>query len=256
MSDPIASPVARQIQLETEFWENDPFERPGSDSIENILNKGVEASIFREIVAQFATEFAAAQRIVEVGGGQGWASCIVKRINPRAHVVLTDAVPAAIEGRSIWERIFDCTLDGAVAAPAQSIPLPDASADLVFCYAAAHHFVDHDAALAEAHRLLTPGGWCLWLYEPTSSRFFHRLAEARVNRKRLDVHEHVLIPATVLRQAREAGFDAVVRYWPNTLRRGRFESLYYLTLSALPILHPVLPCTAHFAFQRRRRHGE
>ena len=250
MTDHIDADVSRQIRLETAFWENDPFERPGSDSLENILNKGVEASIFGEIIAEFAVQFAAAKNIVEVGGGQGWASCIVKRIYPAAHVTLTDAVPSAISGHGIWERVFNCALDQAVAAPAQSIPLPDGTVDLVFCYAAAHHFVDHEAALAEARRILKPGGWCLWLYEPTSSRLLHRAAEARVNRKRPDVHEHVLIPSVVLRQARAAGFTGTVRYWPSSLRRGRLESLYYLGLSFLPVLCSLLPCTAHFALQR------
>ena len=252
MTDHFDANVSRQIRLETEFWDNDPFERPGSDSLENILNKGVEASIFAEIIGQFAVQLAAAKNIVEVSGGQGWASCIVKRIYPAAHVTLTDAVPSAIAGHGIWERVFNCALDQAFAAPAQSISLPDGTVDLVFCYAAAHHFVDHEAALAEARRILKPGGWCLWLYEPTSSRLLHRAAEARVNRKRPDVHEHVLIPSVVLGQARAAGFNGTVRYWPSTLRRGRVESLYYLGLSFFPALCSILPCTAHFALQRER----
>lgn len=248
----LRAPVTQQILLETEFWDNDPFERPGSDSLENVLNKGVEAAIFSDIIMQFKAQFSAATRIVEVGGGQGWASCIVKRMYPAAHVTLTDAVPAAVVGRDIWQRVFNCTLDAALPAPAQSLALPDGSADLIFCYAAAHHFVDHEGALAEAHRLLTPGGWCLWLYEPTSSKLLHAAAERRVNKKRPDVHEHVMVPSRVLQQARAAGFEACVRYWPNTLRRGRFETLYYLVLSFMPWLCSAMPCTAHFVFRRAR----
>ena len=242
--------VRAQIEQETTFWENDPFERPGVDTVENLLNKSLDATIFQEILGRFGPQFSAARTIVEVGGGQGWASCIVKRLNPDAHVTLTDAVPAAVAGRAIWERVYHCTLDAAVAAPAQSIPLPDASVDIVFCFAAAHHFVDHRAALREAWRLLRPGGWCLWLYEPTSSALLHRIAEARVNRKRLDVHEHVMVPSATLSLARDIGFESAVQYWPNTLRRGRFESLYYLGLSFLPALASVLPCTAHFVIRR------
>ncbi len=250
MTDHLARVVTQQIEQEALFWDNDPFERPGSDALENLLNKGVDASTFREIVAQFSGQFAASRRIVEVGGGQGWASCILKRLYPAAHITLSDAVPSAIVGLAIWERVFDCKLDAATAAPAQAIPIPDESVDLVFCYAAAHHFVDHDAALVETYRILRPGGWCLWLYEPTSSRMLHRAAEARVNRKRPDVHEHVLVPSIVLSKARCAGFTAAVEYWPNTLRRGRFESIYYLLLSFVRLLCPILPCTAHFALQR------
>jgi SAM-dependent methyltransferase len=251
MSDNIDAAVREQISVETTFWENDPFERPGADTLENLLNKSVDATIFRGIVSEFAAEFGAARSIVELGGGQGWASCIVKRLFPTARVVLTDAVAAAVAGRTIWERVYLCTLDDALAAPAQSVPLPDGSVDLLFCYAAAHHFVDHPAALAEAHRLLRPGGWCLWLYEPTSSAFLHGAAEARVNRKRPDVKEHVMVPSVVLGQARAAGFDGAVRYRPSTLRQGRFETAYYLGLSYLPVLARLLPCTAHFVLRRR-----
>jgi SAM-dependent methyltransferase len=250
MSANLTPAVDAQIHLETVFWENDPFEKPGVDSLENMLNKAVEASIFHEIAVSFDAQFSSAQRIVEVGGGQGWASCILKRMYPQVHITTTDAVPAALAGRGIWERVFSCALDAALAAPAQAIPVADSSADVVFCYAAAHHFVDHDAALREAWRLLRPGGWCLWLYEPTSSALLHGLAEARVNRKRPDVKEHVLVPDTILTLARAIGFAGDVRWWPNTLRRGRFETLYYVGLSLMPSLARILPCTGHFVLQR------
>lgn len=250
MRAPLDDAVVTQIRVESRFWESDPFERPGADTIENVLNKVVDASIFHDIIMLYRAQFANARQIVELGGGQGWASCVVKRMFPAASVTLTDAVPAAVAGRAIWERVFNCGLDAALAAPAQQIPLPDASVDLLFCYAAAHHFVDHAAALTEARRLLRPGGWCLWLYEPTSSSLLHRQAEARVNRKRTDVKEHVLIPSAVLALAREAGLSGTVRYWPSSLRRGRFESLYYSVLAFVPVLAKLLPCTAHFAFQR------
>lgn len=250
MRVPLDDAVLTQIRVETRFWESDPHERPGADTLENLLNKSLDASIFREVIAAYDAHFAGARAIVELGGGQGWASCVVKRLYPAATVTLTDAVPAAVAGRAIWERVYSCVLDAALAAPAQQIPLADGSIDLLFCYAAAHHFVDHAAALREAHRLLRPGGWCLWLYEPTSSALMHRQAEARVNRKRTDVKEHVLVPSAVLATARELGFAGRVQYWPSTLRRGRVESLYYSVLAFVPVLARIVPCTAHFAFQR------
>jgi ubiquinone/menaquinone biosynthesis C-methylase UbiE len=250
MTKQLDAAVARQIHVETVFWENDPFERPGVDAVENLVNKALDASIFLAIHDEYRPLFAGASRIVEIGGGQGWASCLVKRLHPHAHVTLTDAVPAAVEGRALWERVFNCSLDAAVAAPAQAIPLPDASVDLLFCFAAAHHFVDHAAALEETARLLRPGGTCLWLYEPTSSRLLHAAAEARVNRKRPDVKEHVLVPAGVLRLAEAVGLRGRVAYQPSSLRRGQFEALYYALLSYLPVLARVLPCTSHFVLQK------
>ncbi len=43
-------------------------------------------------------------------------------------------------------------------APAERIPLPDASVDLVLCHQTLHHIVDQAGALAEVFRVLKPGG--------------------------------------------------------------------------------------------------
>lgn len=46
-------------------------------------------------------------------------------------------------------------------APAERIPLPDASVDLVLCHQTLHHIVDQSAALVEVFRVLKPGGYLL-----------------------------------------------------------------------------------------------
>lgn len=246
----VTESVASQVAIERQFWESDPFERPGVDTLENLLNKSVDAAIFNDIVSRYAATFQAASSVLELGGGQGWASCLVKRRFPTARVTVSDAVDAAIAGRGIWERVFATQLDAAIAAPAQSLPVPAASIDLIFCFAAAHHFVDHAAALNEAFRVLTPGGTCLWLYEPTTPAIWHGLAEARVNRKRVDVPEHVLVPARILETARAAGFAVSVEFAPDGLRRGRLTAIYYAVLQLVPMLTRILPCTAHFVFRK------
>ncbi|MCC7053629.1 MAG: class I SAM-dependent methyltransferase [Gemmatimonadaceae bacterium] len=243
---PVRDDVRAQIASEATFWGADPFEKPGADTLENLVNKTQDAAIFFDLVHEFTPLFAGARRIVEVGGGQGWASCLVKRRFPAASVALTDAVPEAIAGRGIWERVFACRLDAAHAAPAQALPFDDASVDLLFCFAAAHHFVDHDAALREVGRVLTPRGHCLWLYEPTAPRWLHRAAERRVNRKRVDVPEHVLKPGDVRAAAARQGLHCEVRYSTSIRHRGRGATLYFTVLGALPVLTRLLPCTAHF----------
>jgi SAM-dependent methyltransferase len=250
MSSPIAARVSAQVAKEQEFWSNDPFERPGVDTLENFVNKSQDAAVFFDIVRPYRSEFTAALRIAEIGGGQGWASCLVKRMNPSASVTLTDAVADAVAGRVIWERVLDCTLDAAHAAPAQVLPFADASVDLLFCFAAAHHFVDHEAALRETERVLTPGGRCLWLYEPTSPKWAHAAAERRVNRKRPDVPEHVLVPAAIVAIARSCSLDASFMFCTSVAHRGRFATLYYLALDTVPLLRRLLPCTAHFEFTK------
>lgn len=248
MHERLAQPVRDQVAIEQKFWSTDPNERPGSDTLDNLLNKAQDAAIFFDLVRQFDTEFRSAARIVELGGGQGWASCVIKRLFPQAHVTLTDAVEEALAGLGIWERVFACRLDDARSAPAQRLPLDDGSVDLLFCFAAAHHFVDHAAALRETKRLLSPSGRCLWLYEPTSPRWAHASAERRVNRKRPDVPEHVLIPSQIARLAAEAQLTCRVVYSTSIAHRGRLATLYYTLLGFAPVLTRVLPCTAHFVF--------
>jgi SAM-dependent methyltransferase len=248
--------VARQLEYESTFWSTDPFERPGVDSIENLLNKMQDAPIFWQILRDRGVTLRAGDRAAEVGGGQGWASCLLKRRHPEAHVVLTDGVREAVEGRVAWERVFGCTLDGAHAASAQQLPFADASLDLVFCFAAAHHFVDYTAALREMKRVLAADGTCLWLYEPSAPRWLQPLAEARVNRKRPDVPEHVIVPDEIRRLAREHDLLCSVEFSTSTVHRGPGATLYYLLLGALPLLQRWLPCTAHFTFRHAPRvHG-
>lgn len=59
-----------------------------------------------------------------------------------------------------------------VVAPAEELPFPDSSFDLVLCTQALEHVADPGAVLTEIHRVLTPGGTALvsvpavFLYHP------------------------------------------------------------------------------------------
>jgi SAM-dependent methyltransferase len=250
MVPPIGPAVQHQIAIEEHFWRSDAFERSGVDTLENFVNKAPDAAIFFRLILPWRTTLPADATIVELGGGQGWASCLLKRLLPNSTVTLTDAVADAVAGAPIWQRVFNCVLDHTHASPAQQIPARDDSVDFIFCFAAAHHFIDHAAALAEAARVLKPTGRCVWFYEPTAPAWIHRAAEARVNRKRPDVPEHVLVPAHVRRIADQAGLSCRVEYCTSIEHRGRGATLYYLALGAVPFLRRVLPCTAHFVFSK------
>jgi len=243
--------VLSQVESEKAFWLSDPFERPGVDTLENFHNKAQDSAIFFDLVRGLSTDLPTQSTIVELGGGQGWASCVIKRLNPTAYVVLTDAVDGAIQSRVIWERVFDCTLDGAVATPVQQLPFEDRSVDLLFCYAAAHHFVDHVGALQETKRVMATTGKCLWLYEPSAPQWLQAAAERRVNRKRPDVPEHVLVPKQIASIARSIDLNCTIEYCTSIVHRGRIATLYYILLDYVPILQRLLPCTVHFTFTHR-----
>jgi SAM-dependent methyltransferase len=121
----------------------------------------------------------------------------------------------------------------------------------VFAFASAHHFAAHRQTFQELHRVLGPAGQALYFYEPSCHPMFYRLARQRVNRKRPEVPEDVLVYPKLVRLAREAGFEAAVEFYPSVLTRAPGALLYYSVLARLPWLQRVLPCTANFRFRRK-----
>lgn len=230
-------------RIEIDFWRNSESESPEADSVENVLNKASEARAFLESIRGFTGHFQASRSILELGAGQCWASCIVKRLYPSATVIGTDISEAAVASAHKWERIFGVRLDGTRACRSYATPFETASFDLVFACAAAHHFVRHRRTFAELARILKPGGVALYLREPGCRRYIHGLAHRRVNRKRPEVPEDVLIYRDLERLAREAGLQAETIFDPTPTSRGPVETVYYMVLQRMPLLQHLLPCS-------------
>jgi SAM-dependent methyltransferase len=236
---------------ERSFWRTSPHERPGSGSLANLLNKFGDARRFATIVERYAELFERARSVLELGGGQGWACALIKRRFPGCRVHSTDLSLEAVASVPVWEKVFDVRLDGAFPCRSYAIPIRDASVDLVFTFAAAHHFVAHRRTLCEIHRVLRPRGACLYLYEPTAPAALRSLALARVRRIQRSLPEDVIVPAWLTRVARETGFDVAVRPYLSADDRGLLKSIYYAALRGLPMLPPLLPCTREFLFTKR-----
>lgn len=185
-------------------------------------------------------------------GGQGWASCVFKRLYPAARVVSTDISEYAVQSAARWERMLDVRLEGAYACRAYETREADASVDLVFTFAAAHHFLRHRSTLQEIARILKPGGRALYLYEPTTPQVLYRPAVWRVNRNRPEVPEDVLVPGKLVGIAGDVGLRAQIDYYPSVLKRGPTETMYYSVLRRLTFLQRMLPCTGHFVFDKPR----
>jgi SAM-dependent methyltransferase len=247
----VNSELRRRHEAELDFWRQSPHEGPGSDSVVQIVHKAVEAAVFVDVLRRYEPDFARARNILELGGGQGWASCIVKRQFPNARVTLSDLSADAISSVRTWERVYNVHLDGAIACPSYEIPVGDAAFDLVFAFASAHHFAAHRQTFQELHRVLGPAGQALYFYEPSCYPLLYRLAHRRVNRKRPDVPEDVLVYPKLVSLAREAGLEAAVEFYPSVLARAPGALLYYSALARLPWLQRVLPCTANFRFRRK-----
>ncbi|WP_133647847.1 class I SAM-dependent methyltransferase [Paraburkholderia flava] len=108
-----------------------------------------------------------APTIVDVGCGQGISFHLLARaFRPRRIVGIDFHEPSLALARQAAAR-----LRAEPAAPADvellhgdcaNLPLPDASADIVFCHQTFHHLVEQERALAEFRRVLKPGGVLLF----------------------------------------------------------------------------------------------
>ena len=110
--------ISNKEKTEIDFWnktsfqeESNPFKSISMTAWPSILNRMAEAQIFIEKINTFESFFTLSKNIVELGGGQCWASCMVKLQNPNAHVTGTDIAQAAIDAIPLWERIFQVKID-------------------------------------------------------------------------------------------------------------------------------------------------
>ncbi len=242
--------IEEKQRVEIDYWRTSDTEAPDVDSVHNVVNKVAEAEIFLEAIDALRDELPARGRVLELGGGQGWAACLYKRLNPACEVVATDISQFAIASAPKWERLWNTRLDGAYACRSYETSEPDASVDLVFAFQAAHHFLAHRRTLREIARILKAGGRACYLLEPATPRFWYGMTYRHINRKRPEVPEDVLITRDILALARECGLQAQVRFAPSTLRKGLFGTLYFSALASLPMLQRILPCSAHFIFTK------
>ncbi len=243
--------MSTREQREREFWATSPDERPGAFSLGLLTHKMGEARVLLEKLDAFRDLFSGARTIVELGAGQGWASCAVAQELGAGHAVFaTDVARDAIVSSSRWEPVLGARPDALAVCRSASLPFADGSVDLVFAFAAAHHFATHRTTLEEVARVLRPGGHALYLHEPACRSWIYPLAYRRVMRKRPAVPEDVLRYPEIVRLGAAAGLDVDVRFAPTTTYRGPVETVYYLALSKLTALQRALPCTVDFVFTK------
>ena len=239
---------AKEQLIEVEFWRTSPTENPGSNAVENILNKCAEARILLRELRMHRNFFEQASVVLELGAGQAWGSVLAKREFPHLVTYASDISPYAVRSVSKLEHVFSSRVDRVFACPSNKIPLEDESVDLVFCFQAAHHFRLHRTTLVEIKRVLKTKGVCLYLQEPCCPRIWYPVARWRVNRKRPEVPEDVIVHRKLVAIAEEIGFSASCNLVPHTMNREPVEALYYAFLGRIKPLQYFFPCSADFIF--------
>lgn len=242
--------VEQKQEIEIKYWQHAEFERPGVEALENLMNKFPEARIFFDCLKLYGSELPSSGRVLELGAGQGWASCLLKKFRPQLDLITSDISPYAVESIGVWERIYGVKVSKVYASRSFETREKDASCDAVFCFAAAHHFLEHKKTLKELGRILKPGGKAFYFYEPVTSPLFYRAAYWRVNRKRPSVPEDVLVTEELAKLSKDIGLKFRVDYSPTLFNRGAFEAWYFFVLSKFPFLQKIFPCTAHLVFER------
>lgn len=128
------------------------------------------------------------KNVLLLGNGTSEKELFLLQRDPRL-VIFSDLSAVAV--RAIRDR-YSLAGDERIvfaAIDAQDLPLADESVDIVYAYAVVHHLPDVDRFLAEAVRVLHPGGRCVLLDDAFSPawqgakrtvlrplmRYFHRL---------------------------------------------------------------------------------
>jgi ubiquinone/menaquinone biosynthesis C-methylase UbiE len=99
-------------------------------------------------------------KLLEIGGGSGAMAAVMLERHPDLSVTVTDIDPAMVESAS---RRLDRFRPRAAArqADATALPFEDGSFDTVVSFIMLHHVGAWEQALAEAVRVLRPGGMLL-----------------------------------------------------------------------------------------------
>ncbi|SFV22805.1 Methyltransferase domain-containing protein [Micrococcus terreus] len=124
-----------------------------------------------------------AGRVLEIGAGSGAMAQAILAAHPRLRLTTTDADPAMV--RSAQRRLARSAAE-VRQADATALPFAEESFDTVLSFLMLHHVIHWEQAVAEASRVLRPGGFFVgydllasraaaWLH--VADRSAHRLIE-------------------------------------------------------------------------------
>lgn len=246
----------RSDEKEAVFWKTDELSAPGGELFDNILDKAVFINVFKRLMPRL--ELSGKETVLEMGGGQCWASAMIKREYPGCYVAASDLSPDAVGSAEKYETFLKASIDEKWAFNCRRIPFADEQFDRVFTFAAFHHFGDRgdfDDALREMVRVVRPGGKIMLLYEPSTPEWTYKPAFARARRNRAaynDVDEDLLVPSRLRRSCKRLNCRFDVEYFPSYAEKtGVVETVYYYALTKMEFLQKPLPCAVNVVIEKR-----
>ncbi len=156
--------------------------------------------------------------VVDVGCGSGTAARLAARRGPR--VIGIDPSRWKLRLARAITALRRTPRTSFLAGQAERLPMPDASATVVWSLSAVHHWEDRAQGVAEARRVLSPGGRVL-------------LADHRVNEKARGLAAHGLTPPQeneLVERVKAAGFGDV-----TAQARGAGASSWLVVSGIVPI---------------------
>ncbi|MPV38987.1 class I SAM-dependent methyltransferase [Georgenia subflava] len=148
--------------------------------------------------------------VLEVGAGNGEMTAALLRRSPGVRVTLTDIDERMVAAARDRLRRTSVSVE---PADARALHFHDASFDFVLSFLMLHHVVNWQSALAEASRVLKPGGMLIG-YDLTASppaKLIHLVDGSR---------HQLLQPAELTTTVRDMGLDVSLRTgWAGQVMR-------------------------------------
>jgi len=242
-------------RMEVDYYRGIREDKGETGFFDLLLDKSDFIRVFQLLAGRLEVE--PGMEVLELGAGQGWASCLVKRLQPAARVTAADISREALLYAERYERLLGVSLDGIWECSVGNLPFAGGQFDRVFAFASLHHFGrdrDYSAILGEVARLLRPGGRAVFLYENAAPGWVLPLVRWRARREMKGRVEEDVLNIPHLRSAcGKLGCRAEVEYWPHPrFRVTAPATLYMACLSRLRFLAPLLPCTVNLTVFKDR----
>ena len=177
--------------------------------------------------------------MLELGGGSGWASSLIKSGWPKCILYATDIASAAMEKAMALSEICGKT-DYFASCDAEKLPFANELFERVFSVAFLHHFHSPVSVLKQIHRVLKPGGTYVAFGEIMTSNIarpiYRRFSDQSSRSHEIGVLEEAFTFDEWRNFFRAAGFhDPHLKLYkgPN-FRRNVKGSFYYAIANKMP----------------------